>query len=140
MTKLCIFQLLIATIISSNFFVHSQEFPIFCTHLRHSLDEAMGDRIFTLLPSSIKVFVASSEEFAGKMHQKMGKFARELATFVDASEEHKDLFPENAFKHIINAEAISAFVNKFTSSTRGTTAAKELEVILGGLILECRSD
>jgi hypothetical protein len=125
--KLFILPLLIATI-SSNFFVHSEEFSKICKKLSDSLNVAMEGRILTAQPFSVNIFVASSEDFAGGMHQKMENFANELTKFVDASKTHRNLFPVNAFSQILNEEAINAFVREFTS-TRDTTRAQELEVI-----------
>jgi hypothetical protein len=94
----------------------------------------MEGSITTTLPfTNLKIYVASSEKFARGMYKQMESFAESLAAFVEHSKKHRDRFPENEdkFTLLLNEDAILAFKNEFTSNTRDTTVAKELEVIFG---------
>src|SRR4051794_5845974 len=97
--KQFIYPFLIA--ILSNF-VQSNELEKYsniCKNLTDSLHEEMNSNITTDVQiKDAKVLVASSEDFANGMHEKMKKLSVELMTFMEASKKYVNFLPKNQFQ------------------------------------------
>jgi hypothetical protein len=107
-----------------------------CKQLSHSLDILLNSEIITHLQNipiqiqrNIKIFFASSEEFANGMHEKIKKFSNILKEFVETSKKYAKFLPQNQFQnYLLIEEAIGHFWGMF--NTRKTELASKLDVCI----------